>query len=88
MRGVLPEDVVKAMRMTKEEYVRMHEMNSHNFPVKGCKLGTVFMNGPEYYVYVGVNGRNRKYPLIAVRTSDWTRRKMAMKFFDVVRQAV
>lgn len=85
---VTPADIEKALRNTPEEYKQMHQMNLNHSMVKGCKLGVVFSNAAgEYYIYVGVNGRNRRFPLIAVRVSDGSRRKMTAEYFEKVRKA-
>jgi hypothetical protein len=47
----------------------------------------VFTHEGEYLIYVGVNGRNRRFPLIAVRVRDGSRRKMVASFFTSVRKA-
>ncbi len=85
---VTPSDVEKALRNSPEEYKKMHRMNTNHPMIAGCKLGAVFTNNNgEYYVYVGVNGRNRVYPCMAVRVSDGASRKMGPAFFAKVRKA-
>jgi hypothetical protein len=84
---ITPSDIEKALRNTPQEYKTMHQMNLSNPLVAGCKLGAVFTHNGEYHIYVGVNGRNRRFPLIAVRVVDGSRRKMVASFFTNVRKA-
>lgn len=82
-----PEMIATALRNAPDEYERMHVMNSSHCLIAGCKLGAVFMFQGEYHIYVGVNGRNRKYPCIALRCSDRSYRKMTYGVFEKVRKA-
>lgn len=85
---VSPVEVEKALTRAPAEYRRMHEMNLSNPLVEGCKLGAVFSDtAGNYLIYVGVNGRNRKFPLIAFRPRDNSFRKMTPGFFAAVRAA-
>jgi len=82
---VTPDTVSRILTKARAEYKEMHYMNSDHPMVAGCKLGAVFSYNGEYHVYVGVNGRNRKYPCMAVRTDDRSCRKMTASFFERVR---
>ncbi len=86
---ITPNDIEKALRIARPEYRRMHEMNIDHPSIRGCKLGTVFTAGEnnEYHIYVGVNGRNRKYPAIAYRVRDWSCRKFTSHVFEKIRKA-
>jgi len=84
---VTPYDVEKALRNARPEYREMHEMNQHIPEIRACKIGTVFADGGEYYIYLGVNGRNRKYPCIALRVRDGSTRKMTRSFFKKIADA-
>ncbi len=87
MKIPMPTDIEKAFAAAHEKHRQMHFMNQENSMIKGCTLGTVFMYNGFYHVYVGVNGRNRKFPCIAYRVEDGTLRKMQRNAFAAVRRA-
>lgn len=84
---ITPETIATILRNSPQDYKTMHNMNQHHSEIHGCKLGAVFHYDGEYHVYVGVNGRNRKFPCMAVRVSDRSPRKMGLAFFARVRVA-
>ena len=82
-----PSDVQNALSRARPEWRRQHDLNANHPSVEGCKIGTVFSHEGEYYIYVGVAARNRKFPVIAYRVRDRAFRKMTAPLFDKVRKA-
>lgn len=78
---ITPDTVARILGRVNPQYRRMHEMNQHVPEIAGCKIGQVFRSGDEYFIYVGVNGRNRKFPCIAMRESDRHLRKFTFAMF-------
>tara|TARA_Y100000034_G_C6902563_1_gene417795 strand:- start:2750 stop:3016 length:267 start_codon:yes stop_codon:yes gene_type:complete len=85
MTVILPQDIEKALEKCPTEYVTMHNMNAEHPMVKGCVRGTVFNFGGDMLIYVGVNGRNRKYPCIGYSVEKRDFLKCTTKAFDKVR---
>ena len=84
---ITPYTVEMILKRAPKKYAATHRLNQTNPLVEGCKIGAVFAYHGEYYVYIGINARNWKMPLIAVRESDRSTRKMSVNFFQRVREA-
>ena len=88
MSLITPHTIAAILRQSPDTYNAMHRMNADHPMVKSVKLGAVFSKDAEYYVYVGINGRNRRYPMIAVRVSDRHRLKMTANNFALAKDGV
>ena len=88
MTMITPHTIAAILRQSPDEYKTMHRMNETHPMIKGIKLGAVFSRNSEYHVYVGLNGRNRRYPMIAVRVSDRARLKMTANNFARAKDGV
>ncbi|NQV85457.1 MAG: hypothetical protein HQ492_00055 [Woeseiaceae bacterium] len=86
MNGILPSDVEKALADCPAEYVQMHNMNSGHPQIQGCKRGTVFFFNRRYLIYVGVNGRNSKYPCIGFDPESNRRIKCTVDAFAKIQK--
>ena len=62
-------------------------MNVDHPDIKGCKLGAQFSHRGKYYVFTGVNGRNRKFPCMATNIETRKAVKFPRSGFDKVRKA-
>lgn len=68
---ITPEVVASIVARANPRFRKMHCLNTDHPEIRDCKLGVVFIDrAGDYCVYVGVEGRNRKFPCIAVRVRD------------------
>lgn len=84
---ITPETIKTILSQGRAEYKRGHELNQSHVLIRGCKLGAVFSWKGEYYVYVGVCGRNRTYPCMVINAVTRAPMKFTRNFFQNVREA-